>query len=330
MSAEAIPAAPRIPEAASDRLVAAVIAWYAEHERPLPWRDPACSPWGVLVSEVMSHQTQIARVVPRWEAFLERWPTPAALAAATDADVIRAWDRLGYPRRAVALRRCAEAIVAEHGGEVPADREALLALPGIGPYTSAAVASFAFGLREPVVDTNVRRVIARAVHGEAIAWAPNARRDDEEMRALLPTDPDRAQRWNAGAMELGALVCTAKAPKCIACPIAALCEWRGAGFPAATRSMRTQPRFEGSERQRRGRIMALLRAHPGGVLADEFHDRLDLPPGRADEPGPADEAGPADERALFDAALASLLRDGLVERSDARIHLAGDLGGERG
>ena len=292
----------------TDALVDAVIDWYAVHERPLPWRDADCSAWGVLVSEVMSHQTQIARVVPRWQAFLERWPTPAALAAATDAEVIRAWDRLGYPRRAVALRRCAEAIVAEHGGEVPADREALLALPGIGPYTSAAVASFAFGMREPVVDTNVRRVIARAVHGEAIAWAPNARRDEAEMRALLPADPLRAQRWNAGAMELGALVCTAKAPRCGECPIADRCEWRGAGYPAAARAARTQPRFEGSARQRRGWIMAVLRTHAGGIRADELHDRLEVDA----------------DRGLIDAALATLLRDGLVERTGDRIHLVGD------
>ena len=298
-------------------LVDAVIVWFEEIKREFPFRSPDATPWGILVSEVMSQQTQIERVVPRWEAFMERWPTPASLADSTDAEVIRMWDRLGYPRRAVALRRCAQAIVAAHGGEVPADRDALLALPGVGPYTSAAVASLAFGMRVPVVDTNVRRVIARAVHGQALAWTPNARRDDAEMLALLPEAPSRAVLWNAASMELGALVCTSRAPLCAECPIAELCEWRGAGYPAAEQPARKQPRFAGSERQRRGEIMAVLRAHSGGILESELPASLKLG---------ASSGRPSVDVAFAPYALAldSLISDGLVERTAARIHLAGD------
>ncbi|NLT25907.1 MAG: A/G-specific adenine glycosylase [Microbacteriaceae bacterium] len=297
-------------------LVDEVIAWFDEVRRPFPWRDPDRTAWGVLVSEVMSQQTQMSRVEPKWREFVDRWPTPAAFAAASDAEAIRAWDRLGYPRRAVALRRCAEAIVAEHGGEVPADPEALLALPGIGPYTAAAVCSFAFGMPVPVVDTNVRRVLARAVHGEAIAWSPNPRRDAAEMAALLPADGERAAEWNAGAMELGALVCTARAPRCPECPIRGRCEWRGAGFPAAERTPRRQPRFEGSDRQRRGRVLAALRADPGGVELDRLAERLGLARLVPDEL----DAETARHRAAAD----SLVADGLAEREGGRIRLVGD------
>ena len=216
-------------------LVTAVIDWYRFDHRDFPWRDPDVTPWGILVSEVMSHQTQMSRVTPRWLEFMRRWPTPAAAAQASDAEILRVWDRLGYPRRALALRQCALAIVERHDGEVPADREALQALPGIGPYTSAAVCSFAFGMRVPVVDTNVRRVIARAVHGDEVAWRPNARRDEAEMLALLPRVDADVQPWNAGAMELGATVCSQRSPDCVRCPIAEICEWRGAGVPVASR-----------------------------------------------------------------------------------------------
>src|SRR5690606_7452204 len=137
-------------------------AWFDHAARDLPWRRPECSPWGVLVSEIMLQQTPVVRVLPAWMSWMERWPTPAHLAAASQADAVRAWDRLGYPRRAKRLWECAGEIVRRHGGEVPDDEEELLALPGIGAYTAAAVRSFAFGRRAVVLDTNVRRVIARA------------------------------------------------------------------------------------------------------------------------------------------------------------------------
>ena len=255
---------------ATPEAVELVIDWFDRNAREFPWRDDDCTPWGILVSEVMSQQTQMSRVLPKWHEFIEKWPTPAALAAASDADVIRAWDRLGYPRRAVQLRRCAQAIVEHHDGEVPSSREALLALPGIGPYTSAAVASFAFDEVVPVVDTNVRRVLSRAMHGESHAWLPNHRRDDAEMLTQLPEDAQLAKQWNAGSMELGALVCTSRSPACEQCPLIDLCEWRNAGYPPGEAPKRTQAKFAGSDREIRGRIMRLLRTHEHGVPVQEI------------------------------------------------------------
>ncbi|MGO1542940.1 MAG: A/G-specific adenine glycosylase [Gulosibacter sp.] len=256
------------------QIVARTIAWFQANQREFPWRDPSCGAWGVLVSEVMSQQTQMSRVEPKWLEFMALWPTPTTMAQSPVAEVIRCWDRLGYPRRAVNLHRCATAIVELHNGEVPSDREALLALPAIGAYTSAAVASFAFNKREPVVDTNIRRVLARAVNGEAVAWPANVKRDDTEMMALLPEDPDQAKLWNAGSMELGALICQSKKPLCDACPVADLCEWRARDYPAATVKPRVQAKFAGSDRQYRGRIMALLRAHPEGVELEDIPQLL--------------------------------------------------------
>lgn len=237
----------------------ALIEWYSLAARDLPWRDPAITPWAVLVSEFMLQQTQVERVLPRWTAWIERWPAPSALAAEEPGEAVRAWDRLGYPRRALWLHRAAVEIAERHGDRVPADVDALLALTGVGPYTARAVAAFAFGERHPVVDTNTRRVLARAVHGRAAAGMPRPG-DLAEMEALLPDDPAEAARFNAAAMELGAVVCTARAPRCAECPIARWCEWRGAGYPDNAPEKRPrQARFEGSDRQVRGRIMALLR-----------------------------------------------------------------------
>lgn len=234
--------------------------WFAREARDLPWRDPAVSPWAVLVSEFMLQQTQVDRVLPRWEAWMRRWPTPSALAAEEPGEAVRAWDRLGYPRRALWLHRAAVEIAEQHGDRVPSDIDQLLALTGIGPYTARAVAAFAFGERHPVVDTNTRRVLARALHGRAAAGMPSPA-DLDDMADLLPEDPRDAAVFNAAAMELGAIVCTARAPRCGECPLAALCEWRGAGYPDNAPEKRPkQAKFEGSDRQVRGRIMALLRS----------------------------------------------------------------------
>jgi len=239
----------------------AVIRWFAGAARPLPWRAADRSAWAVLVSEFMLQQTQVSRVQPRWEAWMSRWPTPAALAAEPPAEAVRAWDRLGYPRRALWLHRAATEIVERHGGRVPRDLDALLALQGVGPYTARAIAVFAFGDRHPVVDTNTRRVIARAIEGRAIAGAPSAARDLVAMDALLPLDREQAKAFNAGAMELGATVCTARTPRCDDCPVSALCAWRAAGYPEPTGPRpRRQARFEGSDRQVRGLVMRELRA----------------------------------------------------------------------
>lgn len=241
-------------------IAAAVNDWFRANARDLPWRREGYGAWGILVSEIMLQQTQVERVIPRLAVWLERWPTPAALAASPPGDAVRAWDRLGYPRRALRLHAAATAIAEHHDGVVPSDVQALLALPGIGEYTARAVAAFAYGERHPVVDTNVRRVIARAVLGQAEAGPPSTRRDLAAMEALLPVEPTDARLTNAAVMELGAVLCTARAPRCDACPIAHLCRWRLHGYPAYTgpRSAR-QPRFEGSDRQVRGLIMRELR-----------------------------------------------------------------------
>jgi A/G-specific adenine glycosylase len=242
-------------------IASAVNDWFAANQRDLPWRAPGYPAWGILVSEIMLQQTPVARVIPRLEQWLERWPTPAALADASPGDAVRAWERLGYPRRALNLHAAAVAITERHGGVVPDDVNELLALPGIGHYTARAVAAFAYGRRHPVVDTNVRRVLARAVDGVADAGPPSTKRDLAAMEAQLPTDVADARLFNAAAMELGAIVCTARAPRCDACPIASQCAWRAAGYPAYDGVRRvTQKRYEGSDRQVRGVILAALRA----------------------------------------------------------------------
>ena len=248
----------------------AVLAWYAVCGRDLPWRRPECSPWGIYVSEIMAQQTPIARILAPWQAWLARWPTPAALAAAPVADVIRAWDRLGYPRRAVNLHAAARAMVERHDGRVPARPEELAALPGVGAYTVAAVSSFAFGNPLTVIDTNVRRVLARIALGQAQAGPAPTRAERELADAWMPATSERANGWNVAAMELGALVCTARAPRCDDCPVADLCRWRERGYPAYVGAVRRSQGYAGTDRQVRGRIMSLVRAadHPvdAGVL----------------------------------------------------------------
>ncbi len=247
----------------------------------------------------MLQQTQVARVVPRLEAWLTRWPTPADLAASPPADAVRAWDRLGYPRRALALHAAATAIAEQHDNVVPRDVDALLALPGIGDYTARAVAVFAYGDRHPVVDVNVRRVLARALLGQGEPGPAKAKQDLPLMASVLPEERDLAAATNAAAMELGALVCVARSPACDACPIADRCAWRAAGYPEhdGPRAPK-QARFAGSDRQVRGLIMAELRSSDVPVLRSEI-----------------DLVWPDD--AQRERALASLLRDGLAVGDDA-------------
>jgi A/G-specific adenine glycosylase len=265
---------------ASDSALA-VNSWFRGNARDLPWRRPGFGPWGILVSEFMLQQTPVARVIPRLEEWLERWPTPAALAATPQSEAVRAWGRLGYPRRALYLHGCAVAITDRHGGVVPESVPELLALPGVGEYTARAVAAFAFGHRHPVVDTNVRRVLARAIGGAGDPGPPATRRDLAAMEAQLPEDRDEARVFNAGVMELGAVVCTARAPRCEECPLRDRCRWRAAGYPEYTGPARTvQKRFEGSDRQVRGLILAELRAShrpvTGGEIAGLWPDEEQL------------------------------------------------------
>jgi len=274
----------------------AVVAWFGAHARDLPWRAADRTPWGVLVSEVMLQQTPVVRVEPAWRAWLDRWPAPADLAAASPADVLRAWDRLGYPRRALRLQECARALVERHGGDVPSAEADLQALPGIGAYTAAAVRAFAFGQRSVVLDTNVRRVLARVAAGDALP-APGLTVAEQALAArFVPDDDAGAARWAAASMELGALVCTARAPRCDACPVRDLCAWRRAGSPPDAHAARRRTQaWAGTDRQVRGRIMALLR------------DAL--------EPAPASAVAAVWPDAAQGArCLAGLLADGLVEQ----------------
>ena len=242
-----------------------VLGWYDEHARDLPWRSPTASAWSVLVSEFMLQQTPVARVIPVHAAWLARWPTPAALAVEATGEAGRMWGRLGYPRRALRLHAAATAIVSAHGGEVPAAYADLLALPGIGDYTASAIASFAFGQRHAVLDTNVRRVFARAVSGVEFAPTSVTRAERDLATDLLPADVSTAATWAVAVMELGALVCTARDPHCDSCPIADQCAWLAAGRPAHDGPPRHGQAWEGTDRQCRGRIMAVLRDAEGPV-----------------------------------------------------------------
>ena len=274
----------------------AVVDWYATAARDLPWRRPGVDAWAVLVSEVMLQQTPVARVEPVWREWLDRWPTPADLAAVSPAEVIRAWGKLGYPRRALRLREAAIAVVERHGGVVPDDVAALEALPGIGTYTARAVACFGYGQAQPVVDTNVRRVVARVLHGRAEAGTAKAA-DLADVLALTPTDPERAVRFSVAAMELGALVCVAGTPRCGVCPVRDRCAWRLAGYPPADGPPRRVQKFAGTDRQVRGRLLDVLRAAHHPVTAAELDAAWD-------------------DALQRSRCLDSLLADGLVEQTD--------------
>lgn len=246
-------------------LTGPILDWYAENARDLPWRAPGASPWSILVSEIMLQQTPVVRVLPVWQEWMLRWPKPSALAAEPSGAAVRAWGRLGYPRRALRLHAAAQAIVERHGGEVPDDHSDLLALPGVGGYTAAAVASFAFGRRHAVLDTNVRRVLARLISGTEHAPPGQTVAETRLAESLLPIDPPVAARWSVAAMELGALVCTARTPRCDQCPVADRCCWRLAGRPPHDGPPRRGQTYAGTDRQCRGRLLAVLRDAPGPV-----------------------------------------------------------------
>ena len=246
--------------------------WFTHMGRPLPWRLPAApgphpGGWGVLVSEVMLQQTPVDRVVPEWSAWLARWPTPSALAGDAPAEAIRAWGRLGYPRRALRLHESAARIAEHHGDLVPADDASLRALPGIGEYTSGAVRAFAYGQRALALDTNVRRVIARHDHGRAFPEGAVTRAEAAYADSIQPQRAGPA--WMAGVMELGALICTARQPACDRCPIASSCRWLALGRPEGP-PPRRQPKYVGSDRQARGALLAVLREAGGPVRQEDL------------------------------------------------------------
>jgi len=243
-----------------------LLAWYARTARDLPWRAPDAGPWSVLVSEFMLQQTPVNRVLPAHARWLARWPSPPALAAEPAGEAIREWGRLGYPRRAVRLHQSARLITTAHDGIVPDTIAELRALPGVGSYTAAAIASFAFGQRHAVLDTNVRRVLARLIGGSAgPASASPSVAETQLAQSLLPAAPATAARWSVAVMELGALVCAAATPRCQDCPLADQCAWLAAGRPGLDKKDGTLPRaartqrYEGTDRQCRGRVLAVLR-----------------------------------------------------------------------
>lgn len=281
-----------------------LLDWHAEHARALPWRATADS-YAILVSEVMLQQTQVARVKPVYRAFLERFPTVAALAAASVADVLTAWAGLGYNRRARDLQRAAGVIVERHGGVVPESLEALRALPGVGDYTARAVMAFAFQRPCAPVDTNVARVLARAVTGQRHTRVALQDLADRMMPISAPRD------WSAALMDLGAKICTASTPACASCPIAAACAWRMAGGPevgsdpSAPVRRRATIRFAGSQRYHRGRLVAALRVAP--VRAASLAQAAEL----------------LDDPARLEGLVAALVGEGLAEWHQGRLQLPG-------
>lgn len=292
---------------------ATLITWFGANHRDLPWRGPGISGWQILISEIMLQQTPVSRVIDPWTSWVQRWPVPSLMAAESAGEVVRAWGKLGYPRRAMRLHECAKVLAERFDDVVPSDVDTLLTLPGIGDYTARAVACFAYGQSVPVVDVNVRRVVARAVHGRRHPGNP-ARRDLAETQALFPVDEDGSPApetpvFSAALMELGALVCTAREARCHICPLEPTCEWVRAGRPAHEGPARRVQKFEGTDRQARGRLLDVLRDTHGPV------ERAALDLAWERDPG---------QRAR---ALDSLLVDGLIEVTDDGLFaLAGEAG----
>lgn len=279
-----------------------IMSWYGQHARDLPWRRPEVTPWAIMVSEVMLQQTPVERVRSPWQAWLEQWPTPVSLAVASPGEAVRAWGRLGYPQRALRLHRAAQMIMRDFDGNVPEDHESLLRLPGVGSYTAAAIGSFAYGRREIVLDTNVRRLLSRLAWGVAYPSATSTRRERALAEELAPRNPRRAAGWAIASMELGALVCRARNPVCDTCPVATLCAWRRAGYPAWAGPPRRGQSYVGTDRQCRGVMLAMLRSR--------------------DEPVPDRELAEAwQDSGQRDRALASLVQDGLVVATGSRWSL---------
>lgn len=279
-------------------LVSRLGEWFLSNSRPLPWRESGTSAWGIFLSEVMSQQTPVARVAPIWVEWMERWPTPAHLAAAAPGDAVRHWGRLGYPRRALRLHEAAVVMTDRYDGEVPATHDELLALPGVGEYTAAAVASFAFGERVTVIDTNIRRLEARAVTGVEYP-RPSLSAAERKLAALLLPHDDHVL-WNAASMEYGAVMCTARAPACGDCVVRDLCAWQIAGAPAYDGPARRGQSWAGTDRMVRGKLLAVLRDADGPV------ERARL-----------DQAW--NDAAQRERCLASLIEDGLVDPLDGDL-----------
>ena len=303
-------ASPAVTPVEAAALHAGVLDWYAAAARDLPWRGGS-TPWGVFVSEIMLQQTPVMRVEPVWREWMGRWPSPSHLAAEAPGEAVRAWGRLGYPRRALRLHAAATAMRDEHDGRVPDTEEALRSLPGVGVYTAAAVAAFAFGERTTVVDTNIRRVLARAVSAQQHAAPALTRAEYDLASVLVPHDDEDAATWNVAIMELGALVCTARSPRCGTCPIADLCAWQQAGQPAYDGPPRRGQAWHGTDRQVRGALLAVLRESTGAVTRRQL-------------------AAAVPDDVQRERCLDGLVADGLVEPlARGRFQLPGADAGER-
>ena len=239
-----------------------ITQWFAKNRRELPWR--ATTPWGVMVSEFMLQQTPVARVLPKWIEWMERWPTPAELAKATPAQVITAWGRLGYPRRALRLHESAKIIARDFNNEVPENEEVLRSLPGIGDYTAAAISAFAFGTNTLVMDVNIRRVLVRVLDGKEHPTSSPTVRERESRLSILPRV--NADNWAAATMELGALICTSKNPSCNDCPVISQCKWRKNGYPQTELVRRSQD-WHGTDRKCRGTVVQALRENESLTLS---------------------------------------------------------------
>lgn len=295
-----------LPDADRAQVIATVVDWFAEHRRDLPWRRPETGAWGVLVSEFMLQQTPVSRVIQPWHEWLRRWPTPADLAGEPSGAAVAAWGRLGYPRRAQRLHAAAVAITEEHDGVVPSTLTELQALPGVGRYTAAAVVSFAFAGSAAVLDTNVRRVLARLEDG--VEFPPDAATSAEWRRAeewVSAAGEATAAKWAAASMELGALTCKAINPSCETCPVANQCRWLAADKPRYTGPRRRAQAWNGTDRQCRGALLDVVRARNAEGRPVEIEIVLNRWP----------------DRSQAERCLEGLLTDHLVQRSGELLSL---------
>jgi len=267
-----------------------VLSWFEKNKRDLPWRSS--TPWGVMVSEFMLQQTPVVRVLPKWNEWLQRWPTPTDLSKASTAEVITAWGRLGYPRRALRLHEASKVIVRDFNGDIPSDQEKLRSLPGVGEYTAAAIASFAFNQEALVMDINIRRLFARVIDGVEYPTSAPTKKERDARQELIPNKD--AHIWAAGTMELGALICTSRSPKCEICPIKSQCTWRNSGYPKSEQVRKGQS-WHGTDRQCRGKIVQALREN--NFLTEEQIKLL------------------WDQDSQVEKAIETLLKDGLIEQN---------------
>jgi A/G-specific adenine glycosylase len=265
-----------------------IISWFKKNQRDLPWRKT--DPWGVLVSEFMLQQTPVNRVLPIYAEWMKKWPTAAVLAKATPADVIKAWGRLGYPRRALRLHECAKVITREYKGEIPQTESQLRELPGIGEYTAAAIMAFAFSKRSLVLDINIRRLFARLFEGLESPKPAATKSEKSRYESLIPQKDSHL--WAAATMELGAVICTSQSPKCGICPVATACKWRSLDYPKSDLVKRQQS-WHGTDRQCRGTIVQALRENDI-LTKDQIKQLWDVP-------------------SQLEKALITLLDDGLIE-----------------